>query len=351
MLYHDQRWLDHPGLVLGPGPSGRCDDHRVGGAVVDHDPSSGQWRVWYYCRDKAFVRAAPATLGTGRVALATSSDGIAWTRFEGPVEGGAVLAPSNLVGAFDEGHVGLTDLSRTDQGLVMWTFGGGSEVVPTGLPQLGDVPGLAMRCGMAISQDGIHWRRLAGAGPGGSLFDILPDELYAAWPNAIPQADGATLLQYSAPTRDMASYRTRIVRLGIDGSVARLGEMVWLDGPFDHDTGGIVTRHVIPAPDEAGWLMAYTALDRKHNRSIALARSDDGIAWRHDGAPVLLPGEPGSWDDFGVAANRLVVTRSHIHLYYYGFRSLTAPDAPRGIGLAIARRDSPRAFRRIGLGA
>lgn len=348
MSYHDPRAPDNPGLILGPGPSGRCDDHRVGGAVVDRDPSSGRWRMWYYCRDKAFARAAPATLGTGRIALATSGDGIAWTRFNGPEEGGAVLAPSNVSGTFDEGHVGLTDLSRTDDGLTMWTFGGGNGIVRTGLPQLGDVPGLAMRCGIAISEDGVKWRRVAGDGPGGSLFDILPDELYAAWPNAIPQAGGRTLVHYTAPTRDMTRFRTRIVRLGPERSVERLGELVWLDGPAEHDRSGIVTRHVIPAPDGTGWLMAYTALDPKHRRSIALARSDDGIAWRHDGAPVLLPGPPGSWDDFGVAANRLVVTEKHIHLYYYGFRSLTAPDTARGIGLAIATRDAPRTFQRNG---
>lgn len=338
---------DHPGLVLGPGPAGRCDDRRVGGAVVERD-GSGQWRMWYYCRDAAYARPAPATLGSGRIALAVSQDGVAWRRIDGSDEAGAVLAPASDPAAFDHGHVGLTDVVRDADGWSMFTFGGGPGIVRTGLPALGDVPGLAMRCGLAWSNDGFRWRRVAGHGPGGALFDILPDEIYAAWPNAV-SLRGRMLLQYTAPTRDMAAFRTRVVALATDRRVERLGDLVWLDGPMAHDSGGIVTRHVIPDPlDGAGWLMAYTALDRDHRRTIALARSDDGLTWRHAGGPVLRPGAPGAWDDFGVAANRLVVVATRLHLYYYGFRSLTAPDGPRGIGLAVAPVADERAFRRVG---
>jgi hypothetical protein len=259
-----------------------------------------------------------------------------------------VLAPSADETAFDCGHVGLTDLTRQGATLDMWTFGGGTEIICTGIPALGDVTGLAMRCGLAQSMDGITWQRIAGAGPGGALFDILDDELYAGWPNVLPQAGGGALLHYTAPTLDMVRFRTRIVRLSASLEIERLGELHWLDGTAEHDAAGIVTRHAITHPNGNGWLMAYTGLDARHRRTIALARSEDGIGWVRLGEPVLRPGAAGGWDDFGVAANCLVVTPDHLYLYYYGFRSLTENASPRGIGLAVAERERPFEFRRIG---
>lgn len=345
--------MDEPknrGLIFAPGPAGRCDDYRVGGAVIERDADGQAWRMWYYCRDAAYDRPAPATLGTGRIATATSTDGIAWTRFDGPLELGAVFIPDADQSRFDCGHVGLTDVTRANVdgtlGWRMWYFGGGSEVSETGIPWLGTVTGLRLRCGIATSTDGIAWRRQAGACADGALFDILDDELYAAWPNAIVLED-TTLIQYTAPTLDLAEYRTRVVALQADGSVERLGDLRW-DGPeYEHDVGGMITRHVIPHPDGEGLLMAYTALDAEHRRSIALARSNDGLVWRRQPKPILEPGETGAWDDFGVAANRLVVAGDRLHLYYYGFRSLTAPAAPRGIGLATTSLAGPWEFSRI----
>ena len=340
----------HPGLVLAPGPAGRCDDFRVGGAVVDHDPATGAWRMWYYCRDQAYDRPAPQTLGSGRIALATSADGIAWQRFDGALELGSVMIPAAGLDRFDCGHIGLTDMTRDVSGWRMWYFGGALDVVRTGKPWLGDMPGLAMRIGVAHSANGTAWRRMPGALANGALFDILPDELYAAWPNAITQGD-RTLLHYTAPTHAMDAYRTRVVSVATDGAVTRLGDLHWLDGARAHDVGGIVTRHTIASPIDgiAGWVMIYTALAADHRRSIGIAASDDGIGWRHlTDAPILLPGAAGHWDDFGVAANRLVAAGDRLHLYYYGFRSLTAIDSPRGIGLAIADLSDPFRFRRIG---
>jgi hypothetical protein len=340
----------HPGLVLAPGPHGRCDDFRVGGAVVHHDPADGRWWMWYYCRNHEYDRPAPQTLGSGRIALATSADGIAWERVDGPLELGSVMIPAAAPDRFDCGHIGLTDVTRDDAGWRMWYFGGALDVVRTGKPLLGDMPGLAMRIGQALSTDGTTWRRVPGRQADGALFDILPDELYAAWPNAIPQGH-RTLLQYTAPTHDMDAYRTRVVAVAPDGAVTRLGDLQWLDGASSYDVGGIVTRHVIasPLPGTTGWVMIYTALDAEHGRSIGIAGSEDGIGWRHlTDRPILVPGSPGDWDDCGVAANRLVVAGDRLYLYYYGFRSLTATDAPRGIGLAIADIADPFRFRRVG---
>lgn len=51
---------------------------------------------------------------------------------------------------------------------------------------------------------------------------------------------------------------------------------------------------------------------------IGLARSDDGIHWRKDPQPVLLPGPRGSWDERGVADPYVLKLGSEFYIYYLG---------------------------------
>jgi hypothetical protein len=333
------------GRILAEGPPGRCDDFRVGGAVVDHDPLSGLWRMWYYCRDAAM--AGPPALGSGRIALATSSDGIAWDRVDGPEERGAVLAPSDAPGDFDSLHVGLTDVSRGAGEWLMWYFGGNDELRTSTKPVIGTQAGLGMRPGLARSSDGIHWQRVRGRTSSGGLVDFTPDQLYASWPNTF--WDGRRfIMQLTAPTIDMAHFSTTVFASGDALDWAPLGELVWADGPRPWNVGGLVTRQVLanPMPGGRRWLMVYTGLDAAHSRSIAAADSDDGLHWHHVGdGPVFDVGAPGSWDEFGVAANRLVAVGDRLHLYYYGFQALGG-EGLRGIGLATAPMDNLAALCR-----
>ena len=337
------------GLVLGPGPSGRCDDYRVGGAVVDCDPIGGLWRMWYYCRDRAFDPAAPSTLGSGRIALATSPDGISWTRIDGACEHGAVFAPSADPAAFDSLHVGLTDVSRGAGEWLMWYFGGDRTPRRTEAADFGTVVGLGLRPGLARSSDGVTWQRVVGDGPGGALLDFAPNELYAAWPNAF--FDGRRyLLHTTAPTLDMHTYATMIAESEDGRRWRKIGPLIWADGPRPYDVTGIITRQVLANSIAGGkrWLMVYTGTDAAHRRAISAAESDDGISWTHVGdGPIFGVGAPGAWDDFGVAATRLVVYGSRLYLYYYGFQSLTAPDGMRGIGLAISETGGLGDFKRV----
>ncbi len=335
-----------PGLIFGTGPAGRCDDYRVGGAVVDHDAIGGQWRMWYYCRDATFD--GPSTLGTGRIAFATSRDGIDWNRVDGPLTRGAVFEPSGDPADFDSLHVGLTDVSRGAGEWLMWYFGGDAVIRET--RALGPVAGLGMRPGLARSADGIHWRRVRGAHPTGALFGWPEDRLYAAWPNVLH--DGVRLiLHYTAPTADLARFDT-YVATSKNGILWRQhGLIEWADGAQAYDCGGIVTRQVMPNPLKGGrrFLMVYTATDAAHRRSIAAAESDDGFRWcRLYGEPIFGVGAPGAWDELGVAATRLVVARDLLHLYYYGFQSLGAGEGLRGIGLATAPFGDLRRLRRFG---
>ncbi len=335
------------GRVLAPGPAGRCDDFRVGGAVVDHDALSGRWRMWYYCRDEAM--AGPPALGSGRIALATSRDGIAWERVDGAEAKGAVFAPSPVKTDFDSLHVGLTDVSRSAGEWLMWYFGGNDEPRTSTRTVIGTQAGLGMRAGLARSRDGVHWQRVRGATASGALVDFAPDQLYASWPNAF--WDGRRfILQLTTPTIDMARFGTSVFASDDARDWKPLGELSWADGPRPWDMGGLVTRQVLanPVPGGRRWLMVYTGLNAAHARRIAVADSDDGLCWHHVGTGAIFGvGAPGSWDEFGVAANRLLAVSGRLYLYYYGFQSLGS-EGLRGIGLATAPVDDLSAFRRHG---
>ncbi len=335
------------GYVYGPGPKGRCDELRVGGGVVDFDVVSGDWRLWCYCRDRELHQRAPKTLGSGRVSLATSRDGIEWSRYDGPLTGGAVFEPSAEPADFDSLHIGLTDITRGAGEWLMWYFGGDSTARETSSAH-GTVVGLGLRPGLARSRDGIHWHRARGATPSGALLDYEPQQTYAGWPNVF--FDGRRLvMQYTAPNRALDQYSTQTA-LFEDGHWRKVGPLEWIDGSKPWDATGIITRHVLPNPLRTGGrlLMIYTGTDARHARSIAAAHSDDGVRWMHlfDG-PVFRVGAQGAWDSLGVAATRLVPLHDRLHLYYYGFQSLGDGEHLRGIGLAVTDADDLRGFERI----
>lgn len=322
------------GLILSPGAAGRCDDHRLGGAVVDHDPVTGVWRMWYYCRDRSFD--GPPTLGTGYVAHARSADGVRWERVDGPLARGAVLAPDDDPAAFDAMHIGVTDVTQGSGGWRMWYFGG--DRTPRATQRFGSVPGLGMRPGLAISDDGVHWRRVPGHGGGGGLLPLPEERIYSAWPNTV--WDGRRFLLYvTEAASDLSDFATRIWASTDLRDWTPLGLLHFAGPSAGYDAGGLVTRQVLanPLPGGRRHLMVYTAVDAAHRRSIAAADSDDGIAWhRLYREPIFTTGAPGAWDSLGVAATRLVVAHGRLFFYYYGFQTLGDDAGRRGIGLATA---------------
>jgi len=339
--------LDTTGLVFSAGPEGGCDDFRVGGATVDYDAVTGVWRMWYYCRDRAFD--GPPMFGTGRIALARSDDGVHWHRVQGDEALGSVFAPAVSPDDFDSLHVGLTDVTRDAGGWLMWYFGGSSESRRCEAPSIGTVTGLGLRCGVARSTDGIAWQRIRGPESNGALFDYPTDKLYAGWPNAF--WDGQRyVLQYTAPEMDISHYST-FVRTSTDAvNWVQAGEIGWAGSLREYESEGIVTRQVLanPLPGGRRFLMIYTAVNTQHRRSIAAAESDDGLNWHqlYD-EPVFHVGTSGAWDDLGVAANRLVVSRGRLYFYYYGFQTLADDDGMRGIGLATCPVGDLRRLGRI----
>lgn len=339
------------GLIMGPGEAGRCDDFRLGGPTVRWVAAEKSWFMWYYARDRQFPEGRAPALGTGRIALAKSKDGITWDRFDGPSGNGAVMSWSNDAAAFDSTHIGIGDITRRRGKWLMWYFGGDSST-PSNVPEVYQFKGYRMRPGLATSEDGVNWERVSGNGAGGALVDI-GDNIYGAFPNSFH--DGKRyVMQYTTVDRDAALWRTMVCVSEDLRNWKALGDIEWESAPNYYDSGGIVTRQVIRNPLRRGrkWLMIYTGLDGRQEaagrRSINVADSDDGLRWRRlFPYPIFTFGQRGSWDDVGVAYPQLVTYKDELRMYYYGFSHPDNPRRARGMGLAISKTGDIRDLKRV----
>jgi hypothetical protein len=345
----------NPGFILGKGPAGHCDDATNGSPIVKWNAAEKQWWMWYYCRDSAWPKDVASAFGTGRVALAKSPDGIQWTRFDGPLTGGAVMEPNPDQTAFDCAHIGCSDIMFHEGEWLMWYFGGDATVPKeiAGMPVPASYQSKGMRCrpGVARSKDGVSWTRIKGAATGGAAIEI-GDYIYGAFPSAIH--DGKRfLMYYSMLSPKMFYWEVHVAESTDLVNWRPVGQLAWDGDPEIWELGGSVTRHILPNPRRSGpkWLMVYTSMDsrfRLYPRSIAAAVSDDALRWRRlFDKPILHPGEINSWDGAGTSYGHLVPAGKKLHLYYYGYKDEASPYEPgRGIGLAISETGDLQSFRK-----
>lgn len=145
------------GSVFEAGPAGRFDSSGVTYFSVMRD--GDLFKMWY-----SGYGSALGTSMTEGIGLATSPDGINWTRVVGPLAGGALLRASEEAGSFDqhESYVPfvIKDVVTTQSPCVgiaegqtcyrMWYEG----AITTG--------GYKFRIGYAVSPDGVNWTRVPG---------------------------------------------------------------------------------------------------------------------------------------------------------------------------------------------
>jgi hypothetical protein len=341
-----------PGFLFNTGPAGRCDDAKVGGAMMRWNPVLEKFCIWYYGRSSGFpVGLAPA-LGTGSIAMMTSDDGLDWTLYDGPLKGGAVMVADENPKAFDSVHVGTGDIAFRDGLWHHWYYGGDTGTPDSANPTYA-FPGYNLHAGLAVSEDGIHWQRKPGKAFGGALVG-LDGEIYGAFPNTY-QVENRTYLQVTIKDKDFIGWITRVWASEDLETWTYLGPQTWSDDPRYYDSNGMITRQVLHNIDGAGaeWMMIYTAVDgrpeKKQQRTIGVAVSDDGLTWRRqfDG-PIFTAAPLGSWDDYNVANPQLCIRGDELWMTYFGFADPQGPNASqRGIGMAISRSGDLRSFERI----
>jgi predicted GH43/DUF377 family glycosyl hydrolase len=122
--------------VLGLGPEGSFDDGQVMGPSVLRD--GGRYLMWYTGMNALWGSSG---FGFYRIGLATSRDGVHWTRSNG----GKPVLDLGPVGSYDEVQVGTPSVLRVGDEYIMWYAAWSPKTQHT-------------IC-VAKSQDGIHWER------------------------------------------------------------------------------------------------------------------------------------------------------------------------------------------------
>ena len=342
-----------PGLLFSPGPTGSWDSERISSPRVLR-LRDGSWRMFYYGRDPSFDRAI--NLPTGRCGMATSTDGLNWTRAKGPLTMGAIFEPHPSPERFDSGHVGVSDVHFDDGLYWMWYFGGDQSEITMGPERRKGIP---IRSGCAISGDGLQWQRVEGPYRG-AVLDVGPpgsfDAILCGWPTVLREEAGGWKMYYHTVSMPggfavaLATSRDRLVW-------EKAGIVVSAGGAGRFDEAGAATRHVIKRRGE--YFMFYEGVNTGGYRSIGLAMSKDGIAWKHVDGPeengsVLshAPKGSGRWDAYALGCPCVVpMPDGSLRMYYIGSNETASGHTDElslkhQIGLAVSPDGNPTRWRR-----
>jgi predicted GH43/DUF377 family glycosyl hydrolase len=204
-------------------------------------------------------KCAQASLSSEAIGYATSPDGINWTKYTGGAHGNPILTPG-ASGSFDDEYVGLPVVISTASGYTMYYRGVSSS---------GDLT----QTGTATSTDGIHWTK-------NGMVSIPKSQ----WDSAYNHISG-------------------IIKVGGTFVASYYGYSSGT-GPSSYD-------------------------------QIGFANSTDGTTWTpYIGNPAVTYGA-GQWDAGGVWYPFILPVGSNYYVYYTADNNLTGSSDHYGIGLAI----------------
>ncbi len=257
------------GSVLGPGPSGNFDSTNVSFPSVIRTATG--YLMWYTGGDGS----------TFSIGLATSFDGVTWSRVTGPLSGGAVLRPSGVAGTFDQSIVAASRVIR--------------DLATTTAPcEASRTSGLCYRMwyqgidssnrffiGYAVSPDGLVWTRIPGPGTNGSVIGEGPvgtfDERNAAIAAVVK--DGLLYrMWYSAQDAGGAHRIGHVVSLdGINWVRPQPNDPVWSgsDDPGTLSPDNVWSPFVLK--EGLSYRMWYNHTTRENSRRVGLAQMTPGI--------------------------------------------------------------------------
>ena len=266
--------------VLATSPAG-WDSFLIG------SPSVAKFNAAYYL----YYEGLNTTTATHAIGIATSNDGILWTKQTNPV------LSSGGPGAWDMGEVRYPTVTSNGQSLVMIYQGWG-------------VNGAAL--GMASSTDGIHWTKQQGYV---SVLKGLVGDAYV--PASLLYINGQYLLYYSSD--------------GSIGLMTSTDAIHWSDKGFVFmGNGAVQISRASVVYDGSTYRMWYTrTVDANDGTAassgiyavmIGYADSADGITWKTYGNPVFTAGAASAWDRPGVGDPTVYYDGVIFHMWYVGGR-------------------------------
>jgi hypothetical protein len=212
------------------------------------------------------------------------------------------------------------------------------------------------RCGLATSNDGIHWERERGPLTDGAVLEPHADttrfDCGHVAVSDVHESDGHYWMWYFGGTLARQAIGPHQVRgLDLRPGLAISGDgLHWLrvEGPhrgalLELGAAGEFDAVMCGWPqvlrDDDGWKMYYHTLDPRSGFAIGLAVSGDGLHWEKYGQ-VFGAGEAGAFDMQGVATRQVIRHGGQYLMFYEGVH----PSGHRSMGLAVS--DDGRVWRR-----
>jgi Predicted glycosylase len=261
-----------------------------------------------------FYEGGGEATGVRQIGLATSSDGITWTKSEA----NPVLTPG-AAGAWDASSVRYPSVHYDGSVFMLWYRGEGAA---------------GSQIGLATSADGINWTKQASPVfgdyiPGTVIYDGTQ---YVMWYEdagsfgSATSADGIAWTDRSYITSpNMTSYTLTRPTVIFDGTSYRMWYLRFSVG-----------SDIYPSALGATYTSSLTGsgLLEMSNATIAYASSADGEDWTfYEGNPVLVMGASG-WDSPGVGQPAVIKDGTAYKMWYTGGAIVNGNRVQGAIGYA-----------------
>jgi predicted GH43/DUF377 family glycosyl hydrolase len=278
--------------------------------VIKEAPDS--YKMWYSAADTVPADYDALLAADVAIGLATSTDGISWSKHGG----NPVLTKTGNDADPDGAFVGSACVVKIGSTYHMWYSGAKSESFMTFNYVLPNI------C-YATSADGVAWTRQGAAIQGSIDIQIVTLDplsvnvsasLYSA-PWVIYDSDDSlykmwfTFMSFSGVMSDPSDFDNIFANVtstigyatSSDGTTWDIQNTNVLSGSASWEGDGVSACCVIKDSDEGFFKMFYTGSSSSGTNAIGFAKSGNGISWTKSSSnPVFEPADTG-WDSASVA--------------------------------------------------
>ena len=322
------------GSVLGLGAPGRFDE--VGNFTVSAFKDDGTTYL-YYGGAESGGDCGGINNAHWRIGLATSTDGVNFTRVPGDQAGGAIL--DNGAGHFDSFLTYRPFVLKDGAVWRMWFNGSAKPFrdchVPAGPGQLAN----DRRIGYAQSSDGVRWTKsYTGDGPDGSVLPlggagaIDAQQVGYVW----VLKDGAQYKMYYSANDATNTWRvalavstdalhwTKVPGKSIGGAVLDIGPAGAFDVACAYQPTVVKERPDLYRMWYRGCQASAPTVGGPSQGVVGYAESNDGVTWVkvNAGGPLgeaLAKGAAGQFDSGGLTTPAVFLDGATWNMYYAGF--------------------------------